>query len=73
MAGRKKPKNENKLTVTLIGKPETEKIRKVVWSMGLRKLNRKRTYPDCPEIRGMIFKAKHLLKVEEIGEKNVSE
>lgn len=73
MAGRKKPKNENKLTVTLIGKPETEKIRKVVWSMGLRKLNRTRTYPDCPEIRGMIFKAKHLLKVEEIGEKNVSE
>lgn len=73
MTAKKKAKKENQLVVTLIGKPETEKIRKVVWSMGLRKLNRKRTYPDCPEIRGMIFKAKHLLKVEEIGEQNVSE
>lgn len=73
MTLRKKTKNESKLTVTLIGKPETEKIRKVVWSMGLRKLNRRKTYPDRPEIRGMIFKAKHILKVEEIGEQNVSE
>jgi ribosomal protein L30 len=73
MTAKKKTKKENQLVVTLIGKPETEKIRKVVWSMGLRKLNRTKTYPDCPEIRGMIFKAKHLLKVEEIGEQNVSE
>lgn len=31
--------------------------------LGLRKLNQVRKVPDTPEIRGMIFKVKHLLKV----------
>lgn len=68
MVTKKKAKEKKQLVVTLIRKPETEKLRKIVWSMGLRKLNRRHSYSDCPEIRGMIFKAKHLLKVEEIGE-----
>lgn len=58
-------KKEGHLVVTLIRRPGTEKLRKVTWSMGLRKLHRTRRYPDRPEIRGMIFAVKHLLKVEE--------
>jgi ribosomal protein L30 len=33
--------------------------------MGLRKMNRTHRYPDRPEIRGMIFAVKHLLRVTE--------
>lgn len=68
MVPKSKGSHKKELKVTLIRRPESEKLRKIVWSMGLRKLNRTRVYPDCPQIRGMIFKTKHLLKVEEIGE-----
>jgi len=68
MVTKKKAKSGKELTVTLVKRPGTEKLRVVAWSMGLRKLNSKKTYHDCPEIRGMIFKVKHLLKVEEAGE-----
>ena len=37
------------------GDRRTEKLRKVTWSMGLRKLHRTKRYPDRPEIRGMMF------------------
>ena len=62
MAARKK---EGHLVVTLVRRPGTEKLRKVTWSMGLRKLHRTKRYPDRPEIRGMIFAVKHLLQVVE--------
>jgi len=68
MTPKKKTQKEKGLSVTLVKRPGTEKLRVITWAMGLRKLNRTRTYHDCPEIRGMIFKVKHLLKVEEIGE-----
>ena len=58
-------KKEGHLVVTLVRRPGTEKLRKVTWSMGLRKLHRTRRYPDRPEIRGMIFAVKHLLTVTE--------
>jgi ribosomal protein L30 len=58
-------KKEGHLVVTLVRRPGTEKLRKVTWSMGLRKLHRTRRYPDRPEIRGMIFAVKHLLTVVE--------
>jgi len=62
MAARKK---EGHLVVTLVRRPGTEKLRKVTWSMGLRRLHRTKRYPDRPEIRGMIFAVKHLLEVVE--------
>jgi large subunit ribosomal protein L30 len=68
MVPKKKTQKEKELTVTLVKRPGTEKLRVIAWAMGLRKLNRTRSYHDCPEIRGMIFKVKHLLKVEESGE-----
>lgn len=37
-----------------------------VRSLGLRKLNQVVELPDTPSIRGMIFKVKHLLSVEEV-------
>ena len=35
-------------------------------SLGLGKIGRYRDHYDTPEIRGMIFKVKHLVKVEEL-------
>jgi ribosomal protein L30 len=58
-------KKEGHLVVTLVRRPGTEKLRKITWSMGLRRLHRTKRYPDRPEIRGMIFAVKHLLTVVE--------
>ncbi len=60
-----KATKEKKLMVTLVKRPGTEKLRKITFSMGLRKLNATHTYPDRPEIRGQIFKVKHLVTVTE--------
>lgn len=38
-----------------------------VRSLGLRKLNQVVEQPDTPSIRGMIFKVKHLVAVEELA------
>ncbi|ABB15611.1 50S ribosomal protein L30 [Carboxydothermus hydrogenoformans] len=59
---------EKKLKITLvksvIGQSERQKA--TVKSLGLRKLNQTVIKADTPEIRGMINKVSHLLKVEEI-------
>jgi large subunit ribosomal protein L30 len=34
-------------------------------SLGLRHLNQTVEHPDSPQVRGQIFKVKHLIKVEE--------
>jgi large subunit ribosomal protein L30 len=56
-----------KLKVTLvrskIGRPE--KQRRILQSLGLRKLNATKIVTATPQIRGMIVKVHHLLKVEE--------
>ena len=62
MSGKRSSKG-GQLLVTLVKRPSTEKLRRIAFSMGLRKLNTTRRYPDRPEIRGMIFAVKHLLKV----------
>lgn len=56
---------ELKITLkkSLIGK--SEKQRRVVRGLGLRKLNRSVVRQDTPEIRGMIEKVKFMLHVEE--------
>jgi large subunit ribosomal protein L30 len=53
-----------KLVRSLIGHPQ--KHRMVAYGLGLRKLNSEVVRKDCPEIRGMVRKISHLLKVEEI-------
>ncbi len=65
MAAKKKAASEGQIEVTLVRKPPTEKLRVVAWSLGLRKLNRTRCYPDRPEIRGMVFAIKDLVTVTE--------
>ena len=41
------------------------KVRDVLRGLGLRKMNQSVVREDCPPIRGMIFKVKHLVEVEE--------
>jgi large subunit ribosomal protein L30 len=55
------------VTVTLVKSPiGFQKVQgKVVEGMGLRKLNHSVTLADTPEIRGMIFKVRHLVSVSE--------
>ena len=45
---------------------EKPKTRATVESLGLRKIRQSVERPDSPDVRGMIFRAKHLLDVEEI-------
>jgi large subunit ribosomal protein L30 len=40
--------------------------KKTVEALGLRKLNKSVIQPDNPATRGMVFKVKHLVKVEEV-------
>ena len=39
--------------------------KKTVEALGLRKLNKSVILPDNPATRGMVFKVKHLVKVDE--------
>jgi large subunit ribosomal protein L30 len=55
------------LVRSLIGHPR--KQREVVKGLGLRKINSHVIRKDCPEIRGMINKIPHLLKVEAVEKK----
>ena len=42
--------------------------RRVVRSLGLRRLHQSVVQPDTPYVRGMVFKVQHLLQVEEASE-----
>ena len=63
-------KNDKKLRVTLvksaIGYSKDQK--RTVVALGLNKLNSQNELPDNSAVRGMIFKIKHLVRVEEIEE-----
>lgn len=50
-----------------IGRPENQ--RKTIRSLGFKRLNQTLTLPDRPEIRGMILRVGHLLKVVEGSER----
>ncbi|MEW5952242.1 MAG: 50S ribosomal protein L30 [Bacillota bacterium] len=52
------------LVRSLIGRPETQRV--TVRTMGLTKLNSSVIQPDNPQVRGMINKVSHLVKVEEV-------
>jgi len=56
-----------KLVRSVIGRPQ--KQREVVKGLGLRKINSEVIREDRPEIRGMIRKIPHLIKVEELEKK----
>ncbi|MBV9786568.1 MAG: 50S ribosomal protein L30 [Chloroflexi bacterium] len=49
-----------------IGYAEDQKA--TVRSLGLRKLNQSVIHQDTPVIRGMVFKVRHLVAVEEIND-----
>lgn len=54
---------------SLIGR--TEKVRKVVSALGLRKINHSVEHNDTPSVRGMIYRVSTMVEVEEIKEKAV--
>ena len=57
----------NKLVITQTGiqiaRPKTQA--KTLKALGLGRIGRTVEQPDNPAIRGMVFKVKHLVKVEE--------
>jgi len=55
------------ITITQIksGVGSTKKIRATLVGLGLTKMYKTITRKDCPEIRGMIAKVRHLVRVEE--------
>ena len=56
----------NTVTVTQIGSPIRREAsqRKTLVGLRLNKLHRTSTLPDTPEVRGMIDKVKHLVRVQ---------
>ncbi len=53
-------------TKSYIGRPQNQ--RKVVQSLGLKRLHQTVTVGDTPTIRGMVNKVSHLVTVEEVSE-----
>jgi large subunit ribosomal protein L30 len=55
------------LRITLVRSPigYNKWQKRTVKALGLRRLNQTVEQPDAPEIRGMITKVQHLVKVEE--------
>jgi len=51
---------------SIIDQPNNQKL--TVKALGLGRPNSEKIHTDTPQIRGMIEKVKHLLKVEEIKE-----
>jgi large subunit ribosomal protein L30 len=47
-----------------IGEPQDQKD--TIQALGLKRLNQTVVQPDNPAVRGMVFKVKHLLAVEEV-------
>ncbi len=58
----------NSLKITLVKSTigEKPKVRATVESLGLRKIRQSVERPDTPDVRGMVFRAQHLLDVEEL-------
>ncbi len=65
---RAKKKKQLKITLVKSVIGSTKKQRAVVKGIGLRRIRHSVIREDRPEIRGMINKIPHLLKVEEVEE-----
>ena len=61
-------KKEKMIKVTLVKSPigYSKDQKRTVVALGLNKLNSSNELPDNSAVRGMIFKIKHLVRVEEI-------
>ncbi len=44
-----------------------EKQKRTIAALGLHRLHHSVVHKDTPQIRGMIFKVKHLVEVEEVN------
>ncbi|KAB2892036.1 MAG: 50S ribosomal protein L30 [Desulfobulbaceae bacterium] len=44
----------------------TERVRATLTGLGLTKLNKKVTRKNTPELRGMLAKVNHLVRIEEV-------
>jgi large subunit ribosomal protein L30 len=51
---------------SVIGRPKPQ--RDTIRSLGLKRMHHSVVKEDRPEIRGMLFKVSHLVKVEEVPE-----
>ena len=60
--------SDGKLKITqvrsVIGRPE--KHRRIIEALGLRRNQTSVLHNDTPAIRGMVFKVRHLVNVEEV-------
>jgi large subunit ribosomal protein L30 len=61
------PDTEKTVTIVQTGSPIGRKPgqRETLIGLGLNKLQRRRTLVDTPQVRGMIRRVAHLLRVEE--------
>ena len=59
-----------KLRVTLVKSPigNQQRQKLTVKALGFQHLNESIVHPDNPSIRGMIYKVRHLVRVEEVVE-----
>jgi large subunit ribosomal protein L30 len=51
-----------RLVRSMIGRPEKQRL--VLRGMGLTRLQRVVCLPDTPQVRGMLDKVKHLVRIE---------
>jgi large subunit ribosomal protein L30 len=60
--------NRKQLKVTLVRSPigYTKDQQATVRALGLRRMHATVIHNDTPQIRGMIFKIKHMLRVEDV-------
>ena len=60
-------KTENTITVEQIGSPirRPKDQRATLVGLGLNKMHRRSTLKDTPEVRGMIRKVQHLVRIVE--------
>ena len=54
-------------TKSVIGSKEGHK--RTVRALGLRRIRDERVHEDTPQVRGMIHKVRHLVKVEEVEQR----
>lgn len=61
-------KKEKRLRITqvrsIIGRQEKQK--RTMRALGLRRIHHTVEHKDTPQIRGMVYKVQHLVKVEEV-------
>jgi len=62
-------KSQKTITVEQIGSPirRPKDQRATLIGLGLNKMHRRRTLPDTPQVRGMIRKVSHLVRIVDEG------